>query len=127
MSGNKLRILVADDEKIIADTLKLILAQAGYDVTIVYDGIAAVETARELCPDLFLSDVYMPRLSGIDAAIEICSTLPHCKVLLFSGQANLRELRREMGTKCHRFEVCSKPIHPTELLSRLEELHLRPS
>jgi len=121
-AGNKLRILVADDEKVIADTLKLILAQAGYEVTVVYDGLSAVDAAMRLSPDLFLSDVFMPRLSGIDAAIQICSSLPHCKVLLFSGQANLRELRREIESKCHRFEVCSKPVHPTDLLAHLREL-----
>lgn len=123
--GNKLRILVADDEKIIADTLKLILTQANYEVTVVYDGLSAVEVAERLSPDLFLSDVFMPRLSGIDAAIQICSSLPHCKVLLFSGQSNLRELRREIESRCRRFEVCSKPIHPTELLAHLSELQSR--
>ena len=118
-AAEKLRVLIADDEKVIADTLKLILSQAGYDVAVAYDGASAVEKAEEWRPDLFLSDVFMPRLSGIDAAIEICSTLPDCKVLLVSGQAELRDLSREIKAKCRNFDVLSKPIHPKDLLARL--------
>jgi CheY-like chemotaxis protein len=118
-AAEKLRVLIADDEKLIADTLKLILSHAGFEVAVTYDGAAAVKKAEEWRPDLFLSDVFMPRLSGIDAAIEICRTLPHCKVLLVSGQADLQDLRREIRTKCRNFDVLSKPVHPGELLKRL--------
>lgn len=121
-NSKKLRVLVADDEKIIADTLKLILTGAGYEVAVAYDGRTAVEKAEHWRPDLFLSDVFMPGLSGIDAAIELCRALPHCKVLLVSGQASLQDLRREIQSKCHRFDVLSKPVHPTELLARIEDL-----
>lgn len=121
-SERKLRVLVADDEKTIADTLKLILSGAGYDVAVAYDGIEALRKAEEWAPDLFLSDVFMPGLSGIDAAAEICKRLPDCRVLLISGQATLQELRREIQSKCHRFDVLSKPMHPVELLSRIKEM-----
>jgi len=121
-SSRKPRVLVADDEKIIADTLKLILASAGYEVSVAYDGIAAVEKAEEWPPDLFLSDVFMPRLSGIDAAIEICKQLPDCKVLLISGQANLNDLRHEIESKGQRFEVLLKPIYPTELIAHIQRI-----
>jgi CheY-like chemotaxis protein len=118
----KCRVLVADDEKVIADTLKLILTQAGYDVAAVYDGASAVEMAKQWAPDLFLSDIFMPGLNGIDAAVEICRLLPECKVLLFSGQADLHDLRGEIHSKCNGVEVFSKPIHPTQLIARVREL-----
>ena len=118
--SRKPRVLVADDEKIIADTLKLILAGAGYDVSVVYDGIDAVKKAEEWSPDLFLSDVFMPGFSGIEAAVRICSSLPKCKVLLISGQANVKDIRRQLESKCHHFEVFSKPIHPTELIAHIQ-------
>jgi len=120
--SKKPRVLVADDEKVIADTLKLILAGAGYDVAVAYDGIAALETAKEWSPDLFLSDVFMPGLSGIDAAIKVCEQLPDCKVLLVSGQAASQDLRREIQSKCHRFDVLSKPVHPKDLLDHIREI-----
>ena len=120
--SSKLRILIADDEKTIADTLNLILTQVGYDVSVVYDGLSAVEMAKEWSPDLFLSDIYMPGISGIDAAIQVCELLPHCKVLLFTGQGDLQEIHDEIKAKCRRFDVFSKPIHPTELISRIREI-----
>ena len=121
-SGKKLRVLIADDEKIIADTLKLILTQVGYDVAVAYDGSFALEMARQWQPDIFLSDVWMPGLNGIDAAIQICSLLPRCKVLLFSGQSDLQDLRNEIRSKCQRFDVISKPVHPIALMARLAKL-----
>lgn len=121
-SGEKPRILVADDEKNIADTLKLILTGAGYEVAVAYDGIDAVKKAKEWSPDLLLSDVFMPLLSGIDAAIQVCEHLPECKVLLFSGQSDLQHLRREIQSKCRRFDVFPKPVHPTELIERIQAI-----
>jgi CheY-like chemotaxis protein len=118
----KTRILIADDEKTIADTLSLILAGAGYEVSVAYDGLAAVTKAEEWPPDLFLTDVVMPRLTGIEAALEICRRLPDCRVLLISGQANLKDIRREIKSKCDRFEVFQKPLHPTELIAHIERL-----
>ena len=121
-ASRKPRVLVADDEKIIADTLKLILAGAGYDVSVVYDGIAAVKKAKEWSPDLFFSDVIMPGLTGIDAAIQVCGQLPNCKVLLISGQSDLQDFHREIESNCQRFEVLLKPIHPIELIAQIQKM-----
>jgi len=121
-SSRKPRVLVADDEKIIADTLKLILARAGYEVSVAYDGIEAVNIANEWLPDLFLSDVFMPGFSGIEAAIKICERLPDCKVLLMSGQGDSHDLRREIESKCRGVQLFSKPVPPTKLIAHLRTL-----
>jgi CheY-like chemotaxis protein len=116
------RILVADDERIIADTLAAILSQNGYESIPVYGGRLAVEKARRWRPDLFLSDVSMPELDGIQAAIEICAMFPGCRVLLFSGEPSSKILVREAGAKGHRFEFLEKPIPPVDLLRRIRHL-----
>ena len=87
MSDNhvKPKVLVADDERVIADTLAIILNQSGFSATAVYSGEKAVETAKTLRPDMLISDVIMTDLNGIDAAIQIRALLPSCKILLFSG------------------------------------------
>ena len=115
------RVLVADDEHVIADTLKIILTQGGYDVTAVYSGSKAIETAEAWAPDVFLTDVLMPDMNGIDAAIRICAMYPKCRVMLLSGQAATSDLLRHARTNGHHFEVILKPIHPTRLLERLRE------
>jgi CheY-like chemotaxis protein len=116
------KVLVVDDERVIADTLAIILRQSGFETAVAYDGEEAVEKARIWKPDLLLSDVIMPRLNGVEAAIQICMIVPECRVLLFSGQAATAGMLRDPRLKRHRFEVLQKPIHPVELIARLRTL-----
>lgn len=115
----KPKVLVADDERVIADTLAIILNQAGFAATAVYSGEKAVETARTLSPDMLISDVIMTDMNGIDAAIQIRALLPSCKILLFSGQAATADLLDRARTQGHEFEILAKPVHPQDLLARL--------
>src|ERR1035438_9602351 len=94
----KRRALVVDDEQVIADTLAKILDLNGYEASAVYTGTAAVESARSLQPDLIISDVIMPDMDGIQAAISIRSLLPDCKILLdpaFPGTSGHRRPARK--------------------------------
>jgi CheY-like chemotaxis protein len=91
------RVLVADDERVIADTLAMILNQSGFEAQAVYSGENAVDLAPTFKPEMLISDVIMGGLSGIDAAIRIRSLLPQVKVLLFSGQAATSDLSARPG------------------------------
>ncbi len=115
----KPKVLVADDERVIADTLAIILNQSGFQATAVYSGEKAVETAKTLQPDMVISDVIMTDLNGIDAAIRIRGMLPSCKILLFSGQAATADLLDRARVQGHEFEILAKPVHPQDLLARL--------
>jgi CheY-like chemotaxis protein len=115
----KPRVLVVDDEYVIADTLTIILNQAGFDATAVYTGLAAVNAARTGRPDLIISDVIMPDMNGIEAAILIREFLPACKILLFSGQAATADLLENARARGHEFEILAKPVHPQDLLAKL--------
>jgi CheY-like chemotaxis protein len=117
--GIRLRVLIADDERIIADTLGMILNQSGFEAAAVYSGQKAVEAARQFRPQVFLADVVMPGMSGIEAAIQICAMLPGCRVLLLSGQAATSDLLRDARVRGHDFEILLKPVHPNQLLDRL--------
>jgi DNA-binding response OmpR family regulator len=117
----RMKILIADDERVIADTLAIILNQAGFDARAVYTGSAAVEAARTTPPDLLISDVIMPDMNGIDAAISIRTMLPKCKILLFSGQAATADLLESARKQGHEFEILAKPVHPQDLLAKLKE------
>jgi DNA-binding NtrC family response regulator len=114
-------VLVVDDEKIIADTLSIILRKNGFETLTAYDAPSALELAAKLTPDLLISDVVMPRMSGIDLAIAMKHTIPSCKVLLFSGQAATIDLLAEARTKGHDFTTLTKPVHPTDMLRRIRE------
>ena len=118
--AKKPRVLVVDDEQVIADTLAKILDLNGFEASAVYTGTAAVETARSIEPDLIISDVIMPDMNGIEAAISIRNFLPGCKILLFSGQAATADLLETARAQGHEFEIIAKPIHPSDLLAKLK-------
>jgi CheY-like chemotaxis protein len=115
----KPRVLVVDDERVIADTLAIILNQNGFDASAVYTGTAAVTRARDTKPELIISDVIMPDMNGIEAAIRIRQILPECKILLFSGQAATADLLEKAREQGHEFEILAKPVHPQDLLAKL--------
>jgi CheY-like chemotaxis protein len=109
-----------DDERVIADTLAMILNQSGFDARAVYSGEKAVDLAASFTPDMLITDVIMADLNGIDAAIMIRSILPSIKILLFSGQAATADLLEKARAKGYEFEILAKPVHPQDLLSRLQ-------
>lgn len=115
----KPRVLVADDEHVIANTLTIILNQSGFDARAVYSGEKAVETAATFHPDMLISDVIMTGITGIESAIQIRAMLPNCKILLFSGQAATADLLEKAREQGHEFEILAKPVHPTDLLAKL--------
>ncbi len=117
----KPRILVADDERVIADTLAMILNQSGFEARAVYSGEGALELAESFQPDMLISDVIMADLNGIDAAIRIRKLLPQIKILLFSGQAATADLLEKARKEGYEFDILAKPVHPQDLLARLRK------
>jgi|ERR1017187_5696939 DNA-binding NtrC family response regulator len=116
------RIFVVDDEKCIADTLAVILRQSGYEVSAFYDARSVLEQIESCCPELVISDVVMPGMSGLDMAVLIRKRHPTCKVLLFSGQASTLNILEMVGRRGCDFELLAKPIHPTDLLAKIASI-----
>lgn len=113
------RVLVVDDEHLIADTVTAILNANGFEAVGVYNGEEALGAARTLRPDIVISDVLMPRMSGVELGIELRKQFPATRIFLFSGQAATSELMRKAQAEGYNFELFAKPIHPEELISRL--------
>jgi CheY-like chemotaxis protein len=115
----KPKVLVVDDERVIADTLAMILNQSGFEARAIYSGEGALELATTFAPDMLISDVIMADLNGIDAAIRIRALLPGIKILLFSGQAATADLLEKARAQGYEFEILAKPVHPQDLLNKL--------
>ncbi len=115
------RILVVDDEAVIADTIVLILNRSGFVAQAAYSGSQAIEAARAHCPELVLSDVMMPAIDGVETAIAIRELCPDTRIVLFSGQAATIEILARAEKRGHTFELLPKPIHPTQLIKHLRE------
>lgn len=78
-------VLVADDHEVVRQGLKALLVQRGFNVVAdVSDGLAAVESARSLRPDVAVLDFTMPVLNGLDAARQIMQVSPGTKTLLLT-------------------------------------------
>jgi CheY-like chemotaxis protein len=114
------KVLIVDDQPLLAETLGAILTDAGYETATALSGEEAITVAPAFLPDCLLTDVSMPGIDGIQAAIAIQKTLPKCRVLLISGHAVTKDLLRDAIANGHNFEVLAKPIHPTELLAKIQ-------
>jgi DNA-binding response OmpR family regulator len=114
-------VLVVDDESAIADTLSEILSRSGYTAMTAYDGNGALETALVAPPELLITDVVLPGMSGIELAITIRRIFPDCKILLFSGQASTSDLLAAAKREGHHFTLLTKPLHPIDLLARVAD------
>ena len=115
----KRRVIVVDDEQVIASTLAIILNQAGFEAIALFSGEEAIAELEHFQPDLLITDVIMPGMSGIEAALITRRKLPKCKILLFSGQAATSDLLDKARSEGHEFDILAKPVHPTDLLKKL--------
>jgi len=117
---NLLRILVVDDERIIAGSLAYIFADAGYDCRAVHSAESALAALASFTPDVIIADVMMGAMNGIELAVIVAETLPDCKVVLFSGLADTDELIPRSLAIAPQFLVIAKPAHPRVLLELME-------
>lgn len=123
LAGERPRVLVVDDERLIANTLTQILNQSGYSATAAYSGESAVAVASELQPDILISDVIMFGMTGIDVAMAISRSVPECRVVLLSGQAATADLLHRASEQGCQFEILAKPVHPRVLLGLLQRMN----
>jgi CheY-like chemotaxis protein len=111
------RILVVDDETLIADTLGLIFRRHGYEARVTYSADEALECARAFDPHLLLCDINMPKRSGFELMDDFSREQPECSVLVLTGHSSNAARVREMSAKPRRVtRVLTKPCHPDILL-----------
>jgi CheY-like chemotaxis protein len=121
-TGAQPRVLVVDDERLLADTTAAILRRAGFDAKTAYDGFGALEATASFRPDYLLADIMMPAMNGVELAIAITKMYPTTKILLFSGQAGVTNILEESKAKGFEFPLLAKPVHPSKLIERLQNL-----
>jgi DNA-binding NtrC family response regulator len=122
-ASRELRVFVVDDEDVIASTLAMILRfQGGFHARSFTMPLNALEAARLEAPDLLITDIVMPQMSGIELAIRFKEQCPDCKVLLFSGQLVSTQLLESAASRGYDFELLTKPVHPATLLAKIQDL-----
>jgi CheY-like chemotaxis protein len=108
-------VLAVEDDPIIRADLRLVLEDAGFDVSQAHDGIEAVELAREHEPDAILLDLALPRLDGIEATRRILAERDVPIVALTGRSRGLAEQAVEAGASSY----VLKPFHPEEVVGAL--------
>ena len=116
------KILVVDDERLLADTTTAILGRAGFIAKTAYDGFGALEMMASFHPDYLLTDIMMPAMNGVELAIAITKMYPRTKIMLFSGQAGISEILEKSKMEGFEFQLLAKPVHPSKLVEGLKSL-----
>lgn len=111
-----INILVVEDEKPIANLIKMSLTKAGYSCTCIYDGLTAADILEETPFDLVLLDIMLPGASGYDV-LEYIKPLK-IPVIFITAKNSLND--RVMGLKMGAEDYIVKPFEIVELLARIE-------
>ena len=115
-----LRILIADDHPQVLATVQRMLTAAGYDCLAVSDGSSALEQIDRFKPDLIVTDVHMPLLSGLELVKELRSRSISVGVVVMTGaievEADLEAMR--LGA----YEYLLKPFGERDLLNSVERV-----
>ena len=115
--SGKRKVLVIDDDRIVADTLSEILRLHGFAPVALYSGEEALELVDRFRPDIVLSDICMNQVNGIEAATRIRQLHPECRVILFTASSLTPQTRKKI--KDLGFELLLRPLRPQNVLKAL--------
>jgi two-component system response regulator HydG len=115
MSGTEPAILVIDDETGILDTLRILLKNAGFQVETAQGGMAGLEALRATPPDIVLTDIRMPQVTGIDILEAVRELDPETPVILMTAQASLQSAISAVNQGA--FYYVQKPFSNDEMIA----------
>jgi len=111
---NRPRVLLADDHRIVAEGLKSLLIPEFELVGMVEDGLALIEAAKRLRPDVIVADITMPKLNGLDAMAQLRKEIPRIKVIFLTMHQEVAYARRALDAGACGFVL--KHSAPEELV-----------
>ncbi|HEU4636836.1 MAG TPA: response regulator [Edaphobacter sp.] len=117
------KILIVDDDHLVADTLSVIFERSGFASEVSYSADEGLRSARRFLPDLLLCDICMPGRDGLSLIKNVSEEMPSCQILVFTGsyariqhvKACTAELRRPVS-------LATKPCPPEELIRRATQM-----
>lgn len=115
-------VLIVEDEKLLQDSLSMILRSQGYNVRVAGDGLVAIDVLKTVTPDLILLDYFMPRLNGQEFLENIdLADYPDTKVVVTSNISDHTVMENLLALGAHRY-VLKASLSPTELLRLVDEM-----
>ena len=111
------RVLIVDDEHVVADTLRLIFQKNGFEALSVYSMDEAMLCAASFAPELMLCDINMPEKDGVDLISAMDQGYPACRILVLTGAYSSMGRVRDFGLKLKRkLPILAKPCAPSDVL-----------
>lgn len=118
-----MRILLAEDDKILQDGIKKALIQIGYFVDCFEDGVAAVEAAKAELFDMVILDLGLPKMDGLQVLKELRSINITAPILILTARDSIND--RVQGLDSGADDYLTKPFDIQELYARIRALHRR--
>ena len=112
------RILIVDDEQMVAETLSTIFRQHGFSTCTAYSADEAMAQVNAFSPDLLLCDLNMPEKDGTALITELDGAFPSCRVLVLTGSTTGPSRVWALAKSLHRqLSILPKPCPPSEVLA----------
>jgi len=115
-----MKILVIEDEKLLADSIKSMLERKGFQVECVYDGEAGKEYAELGIYDLLILDVMMPKMDGFEVARQVRRARCNTPILMLTARSDVQD--RIAGLNAGADYYLTKPFDSGELLASINAL-----
>ena len=109
------KILVVDDERAILDTVEILLRGEGFDATVAQSGREALDRFDEIAPDIVVTDIRMPGVTGLDLLEAVRERDPEIPVILMTAQASLQSAVKAVNQGA--FYYLQKPFSNAELVA----------
>jgi len=124
-SAGGLRVLLAEDNRDAADSLKMLLEMSGHVVTIAYNGPDAVAAARSARPEVVVCDIGLPGMSGYDVATALRQdpALQNVRLIAVTGYGDVQDRDAALATGFD--EHLCKPVEPNALLAEITKADRR--
>lgn len=116
----KLKILVVDDEKAVADILGSLIKFDGHNVTVTYDAQKALEIYQKEKFDLVLADISMPGMDGIDLTQKLVKMDKNTNVVVITGHIGTLEVELALNAGAKKF--LKKPFSKSEIDEMIKDI-----
>jgi DNA-binding NarL/FixJ family response regulator len=116
-----IHILIADDQVLFAESLKIVLENKSNDIKVVgiaFDGVEAIRSVEKYKPDLVLMDIYMPKIDGIEATKILHKKCPTMRILILTTMESMKDM--ELALKNGASGYLLKNIAPDDLVNSIK-------
>lgn len=115
------KVLLIDDEAHVVSVIRHFLIKSGYEVEIANNGLKGLEVVKQSMPDVIVSDIQMPKMTGQQFCERLRNDYPDNDIMVIIMTSRTERDFRRWAAKMKNVEFLEKPLSPTKLVQRLDE------